>query len=117
VGKSWITDAIIIALVTAFAYLSALYYEIGFCDYFNIPHYLISLNTPLVLKLAWPAFGLGLFTVLVIIFVRMVMEYLSTSRIGIFSMYIFGILVVKTEHGTAINQRTTFFSQLLPEGQ
>jgi len=45
VGKSWITDAIIIALVTAFAYLSAVYYEIGFCDYFNIPHYLISLNS------------------------------------------------------------------------
>jgi hypothetical protein len=90
-GKSWITDAIIIALVTAGAYLCTLYYEKGFCDYFNIPDYLISLNPSLVLRLSWPVFCLGLLIALVIIFVMMVMEYLSKSRIGIFSTIIFGV--------------------------
>ncbi len=47
--RSWITDGIIIALATATAYLWTLFYEIGFCDYFNIPYYFISLNTTTVL--------------------------------------------------------------------
>ena len=89
VGKSWITDALIIALVTAGAYLLALYYEIGFCDYFNIPHYFISLNPSLILEVSVPVFVLSLLIVLGIIFVSMLIEYLSTSRMGIFSMLVF----------------------------
>jgi len=92
-GKAWITDAIIIALVTAGAYLSALYYEIGFCDYYNIPHYLISLNLSGVLEVSWPAFMIGLSIVLLMIFARMVMEYLSSSPTGIFSMMVISILI------------------------
>jgi hypothetical protein len=42
--RSWITDGIIIAGLTATAYLWTLFYEVGFCGYFSIPYYFISLS-------------------------------------------------------------------------
>jgi hypothetical protein len=40
---------IIISLTTLIAYLWALYYEVGFFEYFSLPYYLISLNPSIVL--------------------------------------------------------------------
>jgi hypothetical protein len=43
-ARSWITDGMIIALITASAYFWALRYETGWYEYFKIPSQLISLN-------------------------------------------------------------------------
>jgi hypothetical protein len=48
-ARSWITDGIILALIPASAYLWAFLYEMGFCQRFDIPFDLISLNTTVVL--------------------------------------------------------------------
>ena len=48
--RSWLTDAIIIALLTFVAYLMALYYEVGFCKYFEILYYFVSIDTTTLLS-------------------------------------------------------------------
>jgi hypothetical protein len=49
---SWLSGGILIALVTATAYLWAFSYETGFCNYFRITFYLISLSLTTILPVA-----------------------------------------------------------------
>src|SRR5262249_49811056 len=49
----WVTQAsIIVPLVIFIAYLLALAYEEGYCSYFTIPAYFISLNPSIVLEIS-----------------------------------------------------------------
>jgi hypothetical protein len=41
IGRSFTTDTMFIATVSAFAYLIVFLYEKGYCDHFGIPHTLI----------------------------------------------------------------------------
>jgi hypothetical protein len=50
--KSWITEGIAIAGITAIAYFWTLYYELGFSAYFSIPYEFISLSPAGVLVTA-----------------------------------------------------------------
>jgi len=50
--RSWISDGIMIAVMTATAYIWALAYEVGFCNYFYIPFSFISLNPITILAIA-----------------------------------------------------------------
>lgn len=50
--RSLLTDGVVIAAATAFAYLATFVYEIGYCSNFNIPWGLISPNTSTLLVTA-----------------------------------------------------------------
>ncbi|MBP6750202.1 MAG: hypothetical protein KA144_11220 [Xanthomonadaceae bacterium] len=56
--RGLLTDGVLIALVTGCVYLTAFYYEYGYCDYFGIPKYLI---VPSTTTLLISAAGLGAF--------------------------------------------------------
>jgi hypothetical protein len=50
--RSLLTDGIVIAVATAFAYLATFLYEVGYCSSFHIPYALISPNTSTLLVAA-----------------------------------------------------------------
>jgi hypothetical protein len=94
-AKSWITDGIMIAAITAFAYVLSFLYEAGFCTSFNIPLSFISLSLTTILTAAG-----GLFIVIIMLF-------------GVIHiLYMIGILDTKNPVSLAF-QRTTLFSLLL----
>ena len=80
-ARSRITEGILIALIPASAYLWALHYEMGFCNYFYIPYELISLSSTIVLAASSPPFLIlsFLFFILVVILLiaRIPHRYLS----------------------------------------
>jgi hypothetical protein len=68
--RSGLTEAILLALIPASAYLWAFYYELGFCTYFHISSEMISLNTTVVLVSSRPIFlimSLVLFSLLFLV--------------------------------------------------
>lgn len=59
--RSLLTDGIVIAVATAFAYLATFLYEVGYCSNFHIPYALINPNTSTLLVAA-AAIGSVFFT-------------------------------------------------------
>jgi hypothetical protein len=82
--RSWLTEGILIALIPASAYLWALYYEVGFCEYFHIPYGLISLNPTTVLASSLPAFFILSLPVILLLFVVFFVAYEQISMLVFF---------------------------------
>jgi hypothetical protein len=59
-GRSWIAEGMIIAAITLIAYMMTVFYEAGFCSYFNIPFGYISINPTIVLSIGWVRLGIVL---------------------------------------------------------
>jgi hypothetical protein len=59
--RSWITDGIAIAAITALAYVVSFLYETGFCTIFNIPLSFISLSLTTIFVAAGTLFIVAAF--------------------------------------------------------
>jgi hypothetical protein len=91
-ARSWISDAIIIAAIGASTSLLAFFYEIGYCDYFNIPRQFISINTTIISTVI----GLLGFIIVPSVFLRFipteiaVLDFPRGFRITLFVTYLLG---------------------------
>ena len=82
--RSWLTEGIMIALILASAYLWALYYEVGFCEYFHIPYGLISMSPTTVSASSLPAFFYLSLLVIFLLFVVFFVVYEQISMLAFF---------------------------------
>jgi hypothetical protein len=76
--RSWITEGIFIALITASAYFWAFRYEVGWCEHFQMPFYLISLNMTSILAISGPLIYFFAVPLLVIVLIAQIMALIRT---------------------------------------
>ena len=78
---SWLTQATILtALATLFVYWYAFNFEAGFCDYFAIPYYFISLNPGIIMGTSWLWVGLLLFLFIVLMLAELLYVLIRPSN-------------------------------------
>jgi hypothetical protein len=83
--KSWITEGMIIALIPVTAYLWTLFYEIGFCDYFHIRYYFISLTPAIVLATSGEFILILLFLYLLIMYFFIIGSFHISAQLSEFT--------------------------------
>jgi hypothetical protein len=99
--RSWITEGIMIAGITALAYLVSFLYEAGFCRAFNIPLEFISLSLRTILVAVGALFIIAISVFLVVNALLMIGVFdfsnpisVAISRIAIFSLVLIAYILV-----------------------
>jgi hypothetical protein len=103
--RSWLTEGIMIALIPASAYLWALYYEVGFYEYFHIPYGLISLNPTTVLASSLPVFFILSFLLILLLVGVFVVAYEQISMLVFFVLIGMGGIWMVLFSGESYQQR------------
>jgi hypothetical protein len=108
----WLTETIIIAMVTALAYFSSILYEVGYFRYFSIPYYFISLNPTIVFSTntyLFIIFGTSIIYILICeIIITFHENLLNIARVIFFSI-IFILTVFSNQLGNGYAHKQILF--------